>query len=123
MPSGVYKRPSKKPKISNTKRYGRKKVNEYAHKLRQAKIEWLRQYKGERCCRDCGESDPIVLQFHHLDPTTKNPRMATKIQKTGYQRGIKFYELGWEDMFKEVEKCIVLCANCHLREENRLRGQ
>lgn len=53
-------------------------------------------------CHDCAKSYPqCVYEFHHLDPKGKdvNPSRA----------------LTWseERMWKELNKCIMLCSNCH----------
>ena len=54
------------------------------------------------CCKDCGVSYPqYVYEFHHTDPKQKdvNPSKA----------------LSWseERMWKELNKCVMLCSNCH----------
>jgi transposase len=54
-------------------------------------------------CRLCGYAEhPAALQFHHLDPTTKEFHLSHK----GSTRGI--YQ-----MRTEARKCALLCANCH----------
>ena len=59
-------------------------------------------YKGG-CCQVCGYDRCIeALEFHHLDPTQKDFGISRK----GYTRS-------WEKVKEEVEKCILLCANCH----------
>lgn len=50
-------------------------------------------------CKDCSCHDGRVLQFHHLDPKEK---VRGAIQKHS-----------WLGFLKEIEKCIVLCGNCH----------
>lgn len=52
----------------------------------------------------CGESDPIVLQFDHL-----GNKVATISDMLRYGRSEAA-------IFKEIAKCQVLCANCHLRK-------
>ena len=59
-------------------------------------------------CADCGEKYPYyVMDFHHVDPSKKNFTM----NKHG-NRGI-------EVILAEIEKCIVLCANCHRMREHK----
>lgn len=64
---------------------------------------WLDQYKAERGCQECGEDDPKCLDLHHTDPTTKRLK-HTHAMASG---------LGMQSMKDEVEKCFVLCSNCH----------
>jgi len=68
-------------------------------------LESIRELKHKRGCKDCGEDDPIVLEFDHLDPSRK-----TRALSDGHH-------FGWslEKLLKEAEKCEVVCANCHRR--------
>src|SRR5205807_7072951 len=59
-------------------------------------------------CVDCGERDPVVLDFHHLHGKTFNINRA-------YQCSIK-------RILEELAKCVLLCANCHRRREYRKRN-
>jgi len=58
---------------------------------------------GKVCC-DCGESDVVVLQYHHVGEAKKRFNVSDVAQ-------------GWSlDVIRdEIAKCIVLCANCHIR--------
>lgn len=53
-------------------------------------------------CSICGESRLWVLDFHHVNPDEKEDSISNLVH-TGNIDKIK----------KEMEKCIVLCANCH----------
>lgn len=64
----------------------------------------LDNYKAEHGCVICGEKDPVVLDFHHLDSTTKNYTLS-QIRQTG---SIKL-------IMSEVAKCVVVCRNDHAR--------
>lgn len=56
-------------------------------------------YKGGKCER-CGYNKYRgALEFHHKDPTQKDPY------------GLRAYNS--ERLFAEVDKCMLLCANCH----------
>jgi hypothetical protein len=59
-------------------------------------------------CIDCGETDPVVLEFDHLG--NKAFAISDGI------RGRK-----WESVLAEMEKCDVVCANCH-RRRSMARG-
>lgn len=69
----------------------------------ELKIEALK-YKGWACA-GCGlKTDMVqVYDFHHLEPKDKDECISRMIAK--------FYTL--EEMRPELDKCIVLCANCH----------
>lgn len=53
-------------------------------------------------CKHCGESKSYLLDFHHVDPTEKEGTLSD------FSKG---YNL--EKFFKELDKCDLLCANCH----------
>lgn len=60
------------------------------------------QYKGNKCCI-CGYNKcQSALEFHHLNSEEKEFGIAAK----GYTRS-------WEETKKELDKCILVCANCH----------
>jgi hypothetical protein len=66
--------------------------------------DYIWQTKCRLCCKRCGETNPIVLVFHHRDPTAKELCPADMVRdKWGPTR-----------IQKELDKCDVLCANCHL---------
>lgn len=66
--------------------------------------------KTEAGCTDCGERDPLVLEFDHLDPSTKSAALRTR-------RGRSIVNLGYVSILEEIEKCDVVCANDHRRRE------
>jgi len=61
------------------------------------------EFKLSNPCTSCGESNPIVLEFDHIDPKTKKNDIST-MAAHGYSIAT---------LEKEIEKCIILCANCH----------
>jgi len=61
-------------------------------------------YLLEHPCVDCGERDPVVLDFDHRDPA----------QKKGYVSVMAAHK-PWRLVLLEIEKCDVRCANCHQR--------
>lgn len=64
-------------------------------------------YKGGRCCR-CGyDRHYAALQFHHLDPRQKDVSWA------------KLRLRSWTKIRAELDKCELLCANCHAVEHAR----
>ena len=74
-----------------------------AVKKRRKKVrEMAVAYKGGRCCR-CGYDRCLdALEFHHLDREKKDFGISAK----GYTRS-------WKAIEQELDKCIMLCANCH----------
>ena len=73
-------------------------VHKRRKKIRQMAVE----FKGGRCER-CGYDYCIdALEFHHIDSTKKEFNVS--------QRG---YTRSWKKVVQELEKCTMLCANCH----------
>lgn len=68
---------------------------------RRLKLEAL-EYKGGSC-EKCGyDKCPGALGFHHLDPSQKDFGISRV-------RGRNLNEI----IKKELDKCMLLCANCH----------
>lgn len=65
--------------------------------------QYVAKYLETHPCETCGEEDPCKLQFDHLDPSDKEILVSTLI-KGGYSM---------KRLKAEIEKCRVLCANCH----------
>ena len=82
-----------KEKISQNNRVG------YARRER-VKGELLAKWR--KPCQKCGEQRLYLIQFHHIDPTTKEFNVSTSA-------GNKKTEIVEE----EVKKCVCLCSNCH----------
>lgn len=68
------------------------------HRKRREKIQEL---KADLSCAKCDESRYWLLDFHHIDPTQKDFQLS---------QGERY---GWEKVQSEIEKCVVLCSNCH----------
>jgi hypothetical protein len=58
-------------------------------------------------CIDCGETDPVVLDFDHVRGI-KRKAVALMIK-----------DFSWENIQLEIEKCEVRCANCHRRKTSK----
>jgi len=67
---------------------------------------YVENYKRKNPCKKCGERRPVLLTFHHKDPKTKKYTVASLISKG---RPI-------ETLIEEINKCDVLCCNCHALE-------
>ncbi len=65
-------------------------------------------YKGGQC-KHCGYSKcKEALEFHHMNPNEKDFGLSAHGNTHS-----------WEKIKQELDKCILLCANCH-REEHFL---
>ena len=68
---------------------------------RNKTIIW--NYLLDNPCVDCGESDPIVLEFDHQ--RNKEQEVSTMVNGASVER-----------LMNEIAKCEVRCANCHRRK-------
>jgi hypothetical protein len=75
--------------------------NRYCNeRWKKRKLEAI-EYKGGKC-ETCGYNKCAnALEFHHLDPSTKDAEW------------VKIRLWKWKNIKKELDKCICLCANCH----------
>jgi hypothetical protein len=64
----------------------------------------------EHPCTLCGESDPVVLDFDHIRDKLRD---VTVVARYGCR----------SDLLAEIEKCRVLCANCHRRHTAATAGR
>jgi hypothetical protein len=69
-------------------------------------------YMGGRCVR-CGyDRCADALEFHHRDSSEKD----FGISHRGYTRS-------WDKIREEIEKCELLCANCHREVHAQMQRQ
>jgi rubredoxin len=66
------------------------------------------ELKSSLYCNRCGFDDKRVLVFHHLNPNEKDFTIGDAVH-LGYS---------FERIQEEINKCEVLCANCHLIEHH-----
>jgi hypothetical protein len=86
-------------KYSDRADYLKKAVAKRRRKLRDLAIE----YGGGKCQR-CGyKKSNRALSFHHRDPSKKDFGLSAR----GLTRS-------WEKTKVELDKCILVCANCHM---------
>ena len=87
-----------KRKYADRAKYIIKAVAKRRKKIRQLAIN----YKGGKC-QLCGYCKCIqALEFHHTEKSGKDFSISDK----GYTRS-------WKRVKKEIDKCILVCANCH----------
>lgn len=93
-------------KIESVKRYRvkhRDKINTKKTAKRLEKLTYLTNLKQSVGCKYCPESHPACLDFHHRDPSQKISGVARMTSHS------------WENLLAEVEKCDVVCKNCHAK--------
>lgn len=96
-------------KVYHREWYAKQTFERKAHKVelqrkRRREIrEWIVQTKGNLHCEKCSESHLACLDFHHKDPSEKEISLSNAVTH------------GWskERILKEMQKCVVLCSNCH----------
>ena len=100
--------------LEQNRRYREK----YKERLRKQASDWQRE-KGRKNklkaieylgghCTDCGNEFPsYVYDFHHIDPKLKECAVTRLMGRR------------WENIVPELDKCILLCANCHRIRENK----
>lgn len=83
---------------SDRRQYLIQAVHKRRKKIRSMAVE----YKGGKC-EKCGYDRCMdALEFHHTDPAQKDFSISSK----GYTRS-------WNTVVEELNKCIMVCANCH----------
>jgi transcription elongation factor Elf1 len=78
-------------------------------KAREEAREYVRVYKRNHPCENCGESDPIVLDFHHV--RGKGANVGKLIIDGANLERIK----------AEIALCKILCSNCHRKATHNER--
>ena len=89
--------------------YHRLRKQEQTKKIRQ----FINEYKSNCTCRKCNETRIHVLDFHHVDPNEKDFDIGSASKYSTKKLKV------------ELEKCIILCRNCHadfhfLERENNI---
>lgn len=78
---------------------------------RERNKEYILDYLSTHPCTRCGETDVVVLEFHHV----RGQKEADITAMMG--RGFPL-----EKIIAEIKKCDVVCANCHRRITTEERG-
>ncbi len=81
----------------------RKQIQEHTNKQAKENKEFIKKYALEKGCCVCGYNKCArALDFHHVDPNTKSGHISEMV-----------HHHALESVKKEIEKCVVICANCH----------
>lgn len=78
------------------------RATEQRRELRKRMRSFIQEYLATHPCVDCGQTDPLVLEFDHVF----GQRKAT-IASTSWGT--------FDEFMREVAKCQVRCANCHTK--------
>lgn len=95
--------------MSDTRRYADRRValiKAVAKRRRKLKLLAI-EYKGGKC-QICGyKKCEGALELHHINKANKE-----------FGLGDKGYTRAWEKVKSELDKCVLLCANCHREIES-----
>lgn len=87
-----------------------------SHSFKDKIVDYLGARGLEYMCQDCGYSTiPDILEFHHLDPAIKEFDLG-RVSKTSS------IDTFIENIVPELDKCILLCPNCH-KTRHYMMGQ
>ena len=95
------------------------KIKQKAKPRDRSREKELRREKKQRAiekmggkCQKCGYNKcPAALEFHHKDPNEKDFTIKDIVAGS------------WSKIEGELEKCIMLCANCHREEHWRINNE
>lgn len=101
-----------------TKDHYRRNIDVYKERNRRRQMRIKTELRGlildylkGHPCVDCGESDPVVLEFDHVRGRKKN--VVSYMIRSAYLPSA---------VFEEISKCDVRCANCHRRRTAKQNG-
>ena len=66
--------------------------------------DYIESVKAAGECHLCGEDEPVVLDFHHINPEEKLFGIASSWKQYGLER-----------VASEIAKCVLVCRNCHAK--------
>ena len=97
--ANVYLRKNQNPACHQCK-------NDRETQRRTENRRWFLAFKKTLKCSRYPEDHPACLEFHHLDPGMKEFKISGKVSQGMDPARIR----------REMQKCLVLCANCHAKE-------
>lgn len=87
--------------------YWRMKHAEQARSRGRKRKQMAIEYLGSKCQKCLNSFHPSQYEFHHIDPSIKDYDSSQALQQS------------WEKFKKELDKCMLLCANCHRLEHHK----
>lgn len=90
-----------KAQLESTKKH-REKYNKANRDRKDKTRKLINSIREEQGCKKCGEKRYWILDFHHVDPLIKDGTISELIPTSSLEK-----------ILKEIEKCVVLCKNCH----------
>jgi hypothetical protein len=92
-------KPTGREKLSKSE-ISKRSVARVDKRRKKFKIDAIK-YKGGSCIQ-CGYNKcTTALEFHHTNPSIKDFTVSNSYTKS------------WIDVLKELDKCILVCSNCH----------
>lgn len=88
-------------------RENRQEYKERFQRERKVKLLILKGGKCQKCPEKYDGTNACIFDFHHLDPKAKE--MALNLHKMGW---------AWATLLKELDKCCILCSNCHRKQHS-----
>jgi hypothetical protein len=82
---------------------------EQKSKARTKRFEVINIIRAKYGCQICNEKEPVCLDFHHVDQKTKISEISALTIRNNKQK-----------LFNEINKCVVLCRNCHAKVHKKL---
>jgi hypothetical protein len=93
------------------KDYQKENAKKHGTEYRTVAHEYIWNYLLSHPCSSCGETNPVVLEFHHVRGEKEND--ITHLVGRGSSL---------DSLIAEIEKCDILCANCHRILTSKERG-
>jgi hypothetical protein len=85
-------------------------AKKYSKIVRDRIRAYIKDYLKTNPCVDCGETDPVILEFDHVRDKDFNISDAAR-------KGVSIKKLN-----DEIAKCEVRCANCHRKKTYERSG-
>lgn len=94
-----------KQKLASKKYYekNKKQIIKNSSDARKKITKRFAEYKATLHCTRCGQNHPATLDFHHVTRSKGDVKLYLLVRNGHF----------WKRIMQEVDKCVVLCANCH----------